>query len=123
MFLAGTLSKFRTDLICDLAEYYHVLNYRALPVDTLAALCAGLREESRVMMKYSGSQQPLGIYLAAAAVDNLSMLVWTKSKDAQKNRNRPESILKSLTGKKDTKPEGFSTAEEFEAARKRIMEG
>lgn len=35
-------------LICDLAETYHVLDYRALPLKTAAALASGLRADARI---------------------------------------------------------------------------
>lgn len=35
-------------LICDLAETYNVLDYRALPVRTTAALASGLRADARI---------------------------------------------------------------------------
>lgn len=41
-------------LICDLAETYHILDYRALPVPLLATLCSGLRDDSRIKMRLAG---------------------------------------------------------------------
>ena len=41
-------------LICDLAETYGVLDYRQLPLRTVAALFFGLRETSRVCQKLAG---------------------------------------------------------------------
>lgn len=40
-------------LICDLAETYHVFNYRELPVKLLATLSVGLRADSRIKLKIS----------------------------------------------------------------------
>lgn len=60
--------------------------------------------------------------LSALAVDYLALLVWSKTKDAQKNRNHPESIYEKLMNpvkKKQTK--GFNSAEEFERARMQII--
>ena len=81
----------RTALICDLAETYGVLNYRELPVETLAALSAGLRENSRIKMKLAGIKVESDIMLLAAAVDRLTWIAWTKTKDAEKGLNRPKS--------------------------------
>lgn len=60
--------------------------------------------------------------LSALAVDYLALLAWSKTKEAQKNRNRPESIYEKLMNpvkKKQTK--GFNSAEEFERARMQII--
>lgn len=35
-------------LICDLAETYHVFDYRGLPLKTAAALASGLRNDARI---------------------------------------------------------------------------
>ena len=73
----------------------------------------------------SGAKIGSDTALLAAAVDRLSLLVWSKTKDAEKNRNKPKSMLAMLL--KDDRPkddlEKFDTAEEFEAARKRIIQG
>jgi hypothetical protein len=114
----------KTALICDLAETYGVLNYRELPVETLAALSVGLRENSRIKMKLSGTKAEPDILLLAAAVDRLTFLAWSKTKDAEKGRNRPRSIVDVITGKKSENDIlAFDTAEEFEAARKSIIGG
>lgn len=113
-------------LICDFAETYHILDYRALPLKTAAVLASGLRDNSRIMMKISGLQISPETALMAAAVDRLSLLFWAKTKDAEKGNNRPESILAKLTGEittKDSDLRSFDTAEEFEAARQRILQG
>ena len=111
-------------LICDFAETYHVLDYRAIPLKTAAVLACGLRENSRIRMKMSDMQIPPETVLMAAAVDRLSLLVWAKTKDATKGRNIPKSILDTLM-KKDRNENGlklFESAEDFEAARQRILQ-
>ena len=117
-------------LICDFAETYHILDWRALPIQTAAVLASGLRENSRIKMKIADSEISPEMALMAATVDRLSMLVWAKTEDAQKGVNRPESILAMLTNKEtnaekvtDSGVLVFRTVEEFEAARKRIHQG
>ena len=115
-----------TALICDLAETYHVLDWRALPLKTAAALSSGLRDDSRIKMKISGRTAPNDLILLAAAVDRLSFLVWAKTKDAEKGINRPESIAAKILGidkEKNSEYALFSTPEEFEEARRRAIEG
>lgn len=112
----------RTALVCDLAETYGVLNYKELPVETLAALSAGLRENSRIKMKMSGAKARDDILLLAAAVDRLTYIAWTKTKDAEKGLNRPKSIVGIIAGSGEKNDiVAFDTAEEFEAERARII--
>lgn len=112
----------RTAWICDLAETYGVLNYRELPVETLAALSAGLRENSRIKMKMTESKVQSDIMLLAAAVDRLTFLAWSKTTDAEKGLNRPKSILSLLIGEKpESDIMAFDTAEEWEAEKARII--
>lgn len=112
-------------LICDFAETYHILDWRALPLKTAAVLASGLRENSRVKMKLAHIKITPEQALMAAAVDRLSMLVWFKTEDGQKGRKRPESILAKLTNEKQVERDFkvFETAEDFEAARQRILQG
>ena len=123
--MASMVATDENALICDFAETYHILDYKWLPLTLAAALASGLRDESRIKMKLSGARIDKTTALLAAAVDRLSMLVWAKTKDAEKNKNRPKSMLALLLkqdGPKDDL-EKFDTAEEFEAARKRIIQG
>ena len=41
-------------LICDLAETYHIFDYRSLPVQLVATLSVGLRDNSRIKMRAAG---------------------------------------------------------------------
>lgn len=112
----------RTALICDLAETYGILDYKVLPVETLAALSVGLRENSRIKMKLSGAKVKPDFLLLAAAVDRLSLLVWSKTKDAEKGRKRPKSLVEVLNGKKkEIDVMAFNTAEEWERAKAKII--
>lgn len=111
-------------LICDLAETYGIFNYRALPVDTLAVLSVGLRENSRIKMKLSGVNVAPDFLLLAKAVDLLALLFWSKTEDAQKGANRPSSIVEMLTRvEKESDVLSFETAEDFDAEWQRITRG
>lgn len=104
-------------LECDLAEVYHIYDYRALNPDRVALFSIGLREDSRIKLKLSGQQYPLEIILLASAVDRLSLLVWSKSKDAEKGRNKPVSIVEKLTQSKVERDYlVFDSPEAFEQA-------
>lgn len=107
----------RDALICDLAETYHILDYKALPVETLAVLASGLGDKSRIKRKLSGMDIDLDRFLLAGIFDSLSILVWMKTKDGAHNRNRPESMLSLLVGadkKEHSEIEAFDSIEDLE---------
>ena len=95
------------------------MDWRALPVYTVAALACGLRDSSRTKMRESGLGVPIDTLLLACIVDKLNILIWQNTKDGAKGRNRPRSFAEVLAGK-DKKNESqvaaFDTADEFEAA-------
>jgi len=109
-------------LICDLAETYHIFDYRSLPVKLVATLSAGLRDDSRIKLRAAGSKVTLNEMLLAMIADRIEMFKYGFSEDAKHRRNVPISVLEELTGetKKSNKAMGFRTAEEFEAALARI---
>lgn len=120
------IAKDESALICDFAETYHIFDYKALPLRTAATLAAGLHENSRIKMTMTGQTVHRDTLLLAAVVDRLSLLVWAKTKDAERGTNKPKSILGMLTQQEETGKENyetFETAEEFEAARKQIIQG
>jgi len=102
---------------------YHIYDYTQLPVKLLATLAAGLREDSRSAMSVSGMRVSPKDLLMAAAVDRLSLLVWSKTKDAEKGRKRPKSIVEALTKEEKKEIMTFASAEEFEEARRKIING
>lgn len=112
-------------LICDLAETYHVLDWRALPISLVATLAAGLRHDSRSRLAMIGQTVSFRDQMLAGILDRLSWLAWTKTKDAQHHgKGAPEPILPKLLkiGKEEKqKVAGFETAEDFEKARRRIL--
>lgn len=109
-------------LTCDLAQWYGVLDWRALSVITAATLACGLPPESRIMRALSGQQADLRDMLLAAIADRLSILVWFQTKDGQKGRRRPKSLVDLLTGEEPQNSSGdveaFDSIEAFEAAMK-----
>lgn len=108
-------------LICDFAEYYHIYDYEAMDVKTVATLAAGLRSNSRIKTKMANMTQPMDTYLLALCLDALRYLCWTKTKDAEKNRNRPESLADLFMEKEDKGYESFSSIDELRKARNRIL--
>ena len=123
---SGMLAKDRDALLCDFAETYHIYDLRALPVQTMATLALGLRDNSRIMMVLRDQKVDMKEILLASAVDRLSYLVWLNSKDGQKGRNRPQSVLDEILGKAENTKEkiiAFSSAEDFRRAWDRCVGG
>lgn len=112
------------ELICDMAETYHVFDYRALPVKLLATLACGLRPNSRSMLKLAGENVPLETLLLASMADRLAWLQWAKTEDGKKNRNRPKNIVPQLVASVEghkRQTASFNTPAEFEAARAKAL--
>lgn len=109
-------------LICDFAETYGIYNYRELPLLLCATYAVGLRENSRIKMKMAESEMGLTDTLLAGIFDRLSLLVYAQTADAQKGINYPKLIMSSITDKKDKPSQGFSTGEDYEKERKRILQ-
>lgn len=107
-----------------MAETYGILDYKALPAQKLVTLFSGLREGSRTYMALQGMKVPIETQMLAMAVDRLSYLWWSKTKDAEKNRNRPQSITQIIL-KEDKKDDTltFTTGEEFTKAREQLLRG
>ena len=109
--------------ICDMAETYHILNYKELDVKLCATLAAGLRPDSRIKTKLVG-----GVYIPEETfremvIDLLNVILWTKTKDAEKGRNYPASIvtrIKQNTNKE--KVQGFSSGDAFLEYRQSLIE-
>lgn len=110
------------DLICDFAEVYHVYDWRSIPVKLAATLAAGLPDNSRSIGRLVGLPCGMDTLLLAAIADRLSLLVWSKTKNAQKGRKRPQMITEGLLKKSEKKDiESFSDVDSFEAARRRFF--
>lgn len=105
-------------LICDFAETYHIYDYRALKPAYAATLACGLRDDSRIKMRISGLTVKPEMLIDAMSADALRFLAWAKTKDGQKNRNRPASIVDKLTRpeKEEKNTLAFRSGEAFEAA-------
>lgn len=103
-------------LICDLAETYHVFDYKSLPLLTVGIFACGLREDSRIKMKISGTKVPLNDMLLSVIADNTSCIAWLNSSDGYKGINRPNSIVKALSedeSRKENDIRSFRSGEDF----------
>lgn len=83
----------RNALICDLAETYHIYDYKALPVQTLAALACGLRSDSRIKLKLAGIKEASNEVLLVQIFDILQLMryQWFASK-----KDAPPKLLSDL---------------------------
>lgn len=109
-------------LECDLAETYHIYNYRELPLKKVALFSVGLRENSRIKLRISNQKYMLSDLLLANAVDRLSLLIWIVT-GAKKNK-QPDLITPkmSIENCKDDSTMVFTSGEDFERKRKEILE-
>lgn len=123
MALASCLGKYKSEVLCDFAEYYHIYRMEEYPVSYIAILLCGLPSKSRTVMAISGQTTNTTDMLIAMAVDRLSLLWWSKTQDATKGKNRPKLIMESLSDSKPTQNDiqSFDTVEEFERARAMIL--
>lgn len=112
-------------LICDLAETYKIYDYRQLPPTRAAVFAVGLKDDSRIKMKLSGHKVSIDTLLLAGISDRLSILLWWKTRDGQKGRNKPAMMVEILTSKevKNTDVVVFSSGEDFENTRNMIISG
>ena len=88
----------------------------ALPVETLAALSFGLRENSRIKRKMSGALEVDEMELLAVIADNLTVI-----RSALLGQELPKTALMSMYIRESEKPQAqpiyrFKSSEEFKEA-------
>lgn len=109
-------------LQCDLAEVYHIFDYKSLPCSKVAIFSSGLRDNSRIKMILHNDKYTLHERLGALCADRLTDLVWSKTKDGQKNRNRPPSIYaQMIEHDNNSAVVTFEGVDAFNEARAKIM--
>ena len=119
MSLAVMLSTDESLFICDMAETYHILDYKALPVNLLAVLASGLRENSRIKMKIAGiTYIPPEVVLPQVA--DYLMLIAKSLGGSKKKLTFMTDIMYSKEDKKQKPARGFNSGADFDAAWKRL---
>lgn len=110
-------------LICDLAETYHIYDYKRLPLTRVAIFAIGLKDSSRIKMKMSGQLVTMETLLLAGISDRLSVLLWRQTKDGEKGRNMPTMILDTLTIRKSKESDVivFRSGEDYEKTRNALL--
>lgn len=109
-------------LICDLAETYGIFNYKELPASRVALFACGLRDDSRIKQRIRQDTYPLNTMLLAAIADRLSLLLWSKTKAAQKGRGKPTLLVERMI-KNKSDIVAFSSSVSFEQTRANILKG
>lgn len=108
-----------TALYCDLAETYHVFGLDSLPIEEIAMLASGLREDSRIKQKMgSVFYQPLQL-IATSIADNLTLIRHYLSHDERE----PVLFFDLMRDNEEKTSEGFETGEDFNLAWSKFMEG
>lgn len=108
-------------LICDLAETYKIYEFDKFPLNKIAIFAKGLREDSRIRMKMSQSKFNVKESLLAGILDRLTLILYSKTKDAEKGKNYPKLLLDEAEKKEDL--QGFMSSEDFEKMRRKIIKG
>lgn len=105
-------------LVCDFAQTYHILDWRALPLALAATLAAGLPEGSRSKQRLLGLKAPLETLLLAQIADRLAVWLWWHTLDGKAGRRPPAPVAPKLVEDRDRKEKGpairvFGSKEEF----------
>lgn len=107
MTLAGILAHNESELVCDLAEYYHIYDYRSVPAKLLGTLTVGLRDESRIGMLRRREKASPEVMMLARIYDMLTLIFSKKGADIK-------SLAKQLTiVTNESDYRSFATSDEF----------
>lgn len=87
----------RDALVCDMAETYHVYDFHAIPVEILATLAAGLRDDSRIKMQIGGLEYIPPVILLARIADCLALIQYGLMHDEK--TPLPKMVIDIMTGK------------------------
>ena len=110
-------------VICDLAETYHIFDYRALPSKLIGVLVCGLGDDSRIKMKASGKRVDTNTILQALIADRLQILIWQRTEDGMNGRNFPKSIYENLMNpqKEESNNMAFESGAAFDEYRAALI--
>ena len=88
-------------------------------------MAAGLKDSSRIKTKVSGLVVAPDTFLLASIFDIVNLLLWSRTEDGEKGKNRPTRISANMVSEFASEKINthetliFDSAEEFEAARER----
>ncbi len=107
MILSAMMACDEDALFCDLAEVYHVIGLESQPVEVIARLSAGLREDSRIWQKLTKTTWPPLPLVMAHIVDEIKLFRC----GFLDTKELPYLFLEHI--KDEEKIEGFATPEDF----------
>lgn len=83
----------------------------------MATLACGLSEDSRSKRRLTGARIKLDTLLIASLVDRVSVLAWRQTKDGQRGKRPPESVVRMLLSPPKVREElAFDSVEAFGVA-------
>lgn len=100
-------------LICDLAETYHIYDFRSLPVKLVATLSSGLRDNSRIKLILNNEKYTADISLMAMLVDRVAVIQHTICGIKESPKLVTEAMFEE-TEHDIVKPSTFDSPEEFD---------
>lgn len=121
--LTSLLVTDKNAVICDLAEVYHIYDYRRVPGRLLGILVAGLGPNTRIGKKVNGVRGTVADVLLAQILDGVRFLCWAQTEDGRKGRHRPPSIASDFFVSEDTKKTKAVTIDEFNKIRQKVTGG
>jgi hypothetical protein len=109
------MHRYPDELTCDMAETYGVFDVKRVPVQLLATLAVGLRDDSRVKRAASKTPYSDDTILLASIADSLRWLVWSKTEDGINGRNCPKPIIGFYLNRAEPESEyeSFESPEDF----------
>lgn len=112
-------------LICDLAEVYHIMDYKALPARQAALFACGLGPDSRISRRLAGVSYPTTALLLARICDGINVLCWQNTENGREGVDPPASIFEAMTaaGQEREPGPGFDSPEDFEEWRAAMLRG
>ncbi len=116
MFLADCVKNYEDDVICDLAETYHIFSYKEHKPSFIATLLSGLKDDARISMRLAGVTADTKTRLLAMIADLIR--AFGGSFDGEEGTSIYDTFIRTQESKKAT---GFNTVEEYENRRNEII--
>jgi len=110
-------------LICDFAETYHILNYKALPATMAATLAVGLGDNSRIKRKLNNQPATAEVIISTALLDTLNQIAYRLSDGSG---TPPESLIGKLFEEHEPIKKmcmGFDSEKDCEKYRAELLRG
>ena len=113
-------------LICDFAQYYHIYDIDSLDLRLAATLACGLPKESRTIRDLRNEKLDQNTIMMASILDTVRSIEYgVFQSHSKKKLKRPRSVLNRLLGiekEERTEVKGFSSSEEYERERARLLQ-